>query len=75
MTTLAKTNPLVGRLLFIAFAVFFAYFVFDSLRTGKLKFRYGRVYLRSEDPVTFWFHVFVYAIFSLAFLAAAILRK
>jgi len=73
MTTLAKTNPLVARLVFFAFGVLFACFVVNSLRTGKLKFRYGRVYTRSQDPGTFWFHVLIYAIVSLALLAAAIL--
>lgn len=54
------------------FASLFAYSAFRSIRTGKLKPSiYDRVYLRVEDPGTFWFHVGVYIVVAVAFAAAA----
>lgn len=56
----------------VAFASLFAYSAFRSVRTGKLKPSiYDRVYLRAEDPGTFWFQVGVYIVVALAFIVAA----
>jgi len=63
----------VRAILMAAFASLFAYSVIKSIRTGQLKpSRYDRIYLRSEDPGTFWFHVAVYAIVACAMYAAAV---
>lgn len=63
----------VRAILMAAFASLFAYSAIQSIRTGRLKpSRYDRVYLRSEDPGTFWFHVVVYVIVACAMFAAAV---
>jgi hypothetical protein len=55
-----------------SFALLFAIGAVRAVRTGKLKpSLYDRVYLRSEEPGTFWFHVGVYVVVACAFIAAA----
>ena len=57
----------------VAFASLFAFSAVRAIRTGKLKpSRYDRVYLRSDDPGTFWFHVGVYVVVACAFIVAAV---
>ena len=63
----------VRAILMAAFATMFAYAAIKAIRTGRLKpSRHDRVYLRSEDPGTFWFHVIVYVIVACAMYAAAV---
>ena len=56
----------------LGLGVLFGYWIVEAVRTGKVKpSRHDRVYLRSEDPGTFWFHVFVLFVLTCAFIAAA----
>ena len=62
-----------GRLVMLGLGLFFAWFVVESVRTGRLKpSRYDRVYTRADDPGTFWFHVFVYAVLACGMIAVAV---
>jgi hypothetical protein len=61
------------RLGFLGFGAMFAYFMLNSLRTGKVKPSiHDRVYTRRDDPGTYWFHIVVEAVVAGAFIAAAI---
>ena len=62
-----------GRLVMFTLGALFGYFVVEAVRTGKVKpSRHDRVYLRAEDPGTFWFHVFVFSVVACACFAAAV---
>ena len=58
------------RILVFALASRFAFEIVRTVRTGELKVR-RRVYLRSDDPITVWFHVIVYAVLVCGLLAGA----
>jgi hypothetical protein len=61
-------------ILAFAFATLFAFSAVKAVRTGRLKpSRHDRIYLRFEDPVTFWFHVGVDVVFACGLVIAAVM--
>jgi hypothetical protein len=73
---IGTTNSIGARLAILGFGLLFAYFAVHSISTGRVKPSiHDRVYLRSEDPGTFWFHVVVYFVVGLAFVASAALWR
>jgi hypothetical protein len=61
----------------LAIGLFLLWATLNTVRSGKVyggKGRSGKVYTRDEWPATFWFHVSVYSIVTVAMLAAALRR-
>jgi hypothetical protein len=62
------------RLMLLGFGTLLAYFALNAIGTGKLKPSiHDRVYTRSNDPGTFWFHILVETVVAAALLAAGVL--
>jgi hypothetical protein len=73
MSIAAGTSNLGGRLVMLGLGLLFAWFVVQAVRTGRVKpSRYDRFYTRAEDPGTFWFHVFVFAVLACGMIAVAV---
>ena len=69
----AGSPSIGGRLVMAGFGLMFFYFVAEAVRTGRVKpSRHDRVYTRAEDPGTFWFHVFVFAVVGCGMVAVAL---
>ena len=68
----AGAKTIGGRLVMLGFGLLFLWFVVQAVRTGKVHpSRHDRVYTRAEDPGTFWFHVFVYAVVACGMIAVS----
>jgi hypothetical protein len=70
-------RPLAGGLIGLAFGLLCLWATVSTLRSGKVyggRGRSGKAYTREEWPVTFWFHVLVYTIVTVAIFALAVRR-
>ena len=65
-------HPIVALVAWLAISGLMSWVTIDMIRSGKVyggRGRTGKVYTRTEWPATFWFHVVVTAIVTLAFFA------
>ena len=68
-------HPVVAAVVWFALSCFMLWPTVDTIRSGKVyggRGRTGKVYTRAEWPATFWFHVIVSGLVTLALVVAGL---